>query len=447
MCRTDSQFRFDIRGWQYYANSYSDILHSNYKSINIISSEAFAFDTADLIAHYKKHFSVKIICYFRNFYSFFSSLSKQATRESLRRDLFEFNSTEKINSHILADIETYVSEFGLENCIFKNYDEIRKKNILLEDFMQTVGIPSDQDFIYAKDDNITPSDAAIMFLYQLSFLPVSYASAMHIRNDVVNLDLSAYKDFRCTLLQPSTFELNEKIVQAIRRQGELLQDPDWFDYSMAQREKYAAIENHDLPAEAQQDIFAQLSEESRKAIIAAYPKAAAAKGYEPILPSMAKIPATYHDMFVKLREGFIVNHKTKLQYAVDIQQRELHAAELAESRTAYLRQKGSWNRELMRFAKNGLAAVFSKKEREMLGIRCSGMFDAPWYLSCNPDVAAAGIDPVAHYIFHGAPEGRNPAPWFDTGLYLQNNPDVAQSGLNPFYHYLRYGAKEGRLPA
>ncbi len=35
-------------------------------------------------------------------------------------------------------------------------------------------------------------------------------------------------------------------------------------------------------------------------------------------------------------------------------------------------------------------------------------FDAAWYLSAYPDVAAAGIDPWEHYQYHGKTEGRLP---------------------------------------
>ena len=41
------------------------------------------------------------------------------------------------------------------------------------------------------------------------------------------------------------------------------------------------------------------------------------------------------------------------------------------------------------------------------------LFQAPWYLARNPDVAAAGAEPLAHYIQYGAAEGRNPNPIFD----------------------------------
>ncbi|MDB5506211.1 MAG: hypothetical protein JWR75_849 [Devosia sp.] len=40
----------------------------------------------------------------------------------------------------------------------------------------------------------------------------------------------------------------------------------------------------------------------------------------------------------------------------------------------------------------------------------SGLFDAAWYASFYPDVAAAGVDAALHYIQHGASEGREPNP-------------------------------------
>jgi len=58
----------------------------------------------------------------------------------------------------------------------------------------------------------------------------------------------------------------------------------------------------------------------------------------------------------------------------------------------------------------------------------SGMFDAAWYLERHPDVSAAGIDPIKHYLRTGAAEGRDPNPDFDTRWYLAQNPDVAAAG-------------------
>jgi glycosyltransferase involved in cell wall biosynthesis len=62
--------------------------------------------------------------------------------------------------------------------------------------------------------------------------------------------------------------------------------------------------------------------------------------------------------------------------------------------------------------------------------------DRIWYLRTYPDVAAAGADPVEHYLRHGWREGRDPRPDFSTSGYLQANE---QARDNPLLHYLRHG--------
>ncbi len=74
----------------------------------------------------------------------------------------------------------------------------------------------------------------------------------------------------------------------------------------------------------------------------------------------------------------------------------------------------------------------------------SKYFDADWYLQQNPDVRAAGENPICHYMEHGWKEGRNPSPLFDGNAYLQLNPDVKQANMNPLVHYMQFGKKEGR---
>lgn len=74
----------------------------------------------------------------------------------------------------------------------------------------------------------------------------------------------------------------------------------------------------------------------------------------------------------------------------------------------------------------------------------SGLFDQAAYLSSNPDVAAANIDPLQHYLQHGGIEGRSCGKAFNSPAYLAHYPDVAQTGINPLLHYLRYGMAEGR---
>ena len=79
-------------------------------------------------------------------------------------------------------------------------------------------------------------------------------------------------------------------------------------------------------------------------------------------------------------------------------------------------------------------------------IQNSPLFDGDWYLRGNPDVAAAGINPLVHFLSWGAAEGRNPSPYFDTGWYCQQNPDVVAAGVNPLSHYVQWGMREKRTP-
>lgn len=77
-------------------------------------------------------------------------------------------------------------------------------------------------------------------------------------------------------------------------------------------------------------------------------------------------------------------------------------------------------------------------------IRNSSLFDAEYYLTSNPDVRNAGVDPAKHYLLHGWKERRDPSAEFCTAQYLFNNPDVARARVNPLVHYLRYGCLEKR---
>ncbi len=74
----------------------------------------------------------------------------------------------------------------------------------------------------------------------------------------------------------------------------------------------------------------------------------------------------------------------------------------------------------------------------------SGGFDRTYYLMQNPDVAAAGIDPLTHYRQTGWREGRNPNALFNVSQYLAANPDVRAANIDPLMHYETTGYLEGR---
>ena len=80
------------------------------------------------------------------------------------------------------------------------------------------------------------------------------------------------------------------------------------------------------------------------------------------------------------------------------------------------------------------------------GGRLHPLFDPVFYLESYPEVRAAGLNPLIHYLRHGAAEGRRPHPLFDPAFYLESHPEVGAAGFNPLVHYLRHGAAEGCRP-
>src|SRR5688572_8717114 len=82
-------------------------------------------------------------------------------------------------------------------------------------------------------------------------------------------------------------------------------------------------------------------------------------------------------------------------------------------------------------------------ERCSIVLLKSGLFDEEYYLRRNSDVATAEVDPVLHYLLHGASEGRDPGPHFSTQEYIRRYPAVAKSGINPLYHFIVQGYANG----
>lgn len=72
----------------------------------------------------------------------------------------------------------------------------------------------------------------------------------------------------------------------------------------------------------------------------------------------------------------------------------------------------------------------------------SRLFDGAFYLSRYGDVAAAGVNPLVHFLLHGAHEGRWPNPLFNTGAYLARHPDLTAKGVNPLVHFLSAGRQD-----
>lgn len=110
-----------------------------------------------------------------------------------------------------------------------------------------------------------------------------------------------------------------------------------------------------------------------------------------------------------------------------------------------------WEVKIKSFFRRFLnSAFFPMKARrikkDMALISASVFFDKEWYLSKNPDVAQAKMNPVYHYLKFGGFEGRDPSSTFSSSYYLNKNEDVKKAGVNPLVHYLKYGRDEGRTP-
>lgn len=73
--------------------------------------------------------------------------------------------------------------------------------------------------------------------------------------------------------------------------------------------------------------------------------------------------------------------------------------------------------------------------------RRRGLFDPDFYLAKYPDVRAAGIDPLQHYVTNGAAEGRKPHRLFDPAYYLCQRPEARVAGVDPLLDFLEGGAR------
>jgi GT2 family glycosyltransferase len=73
----------------------------------------------------------------------------------------------------------------------------------------------------------------------------------------------------------------------------------------------------------------------------------------------------------------------------------------------------------------------------------SELFDSKWYLEINPDVAAAGLDPLKHFIAYGEAEGRDPSATFSTRFYREVYMQGEPVNASPLQHYLKRGRDLG----
>lgn len=144
---------------------------------------------------------------------------------------------------------------------------------------------------------------------------------------------------------------------------------------------------------------------------------------------------TLHDIIADKDRHLAESHAA----AVDLDRRlaESHAAAVAlDRRCAELGAKLERRRDAIAALSQTLAKQGAFERQDMEIIARSGRFDTAYYLRTYEEVAAAGMDPIAHYVHSGAQEGRNPNPDFNTVDYIEANPEALLSGRNPFAYAL-----------
>jgi UDP-N-acetylmuramate--L-alanine ligase len=78
-------------------------------------------------------------------------------------------------------------------------------------------------------------------------------------------------------------------------------------------------------------------------------------------------------------------------------------------------------------------------------IESSGLFSATYYASQFPENHYFKFGPAYDYVMSGWHKGLNPCSFFSSLGYLRRSPDVMAAGVNPLVHFLQYGMREGRI--
>lgn len=94
----------------------------------------------------------------------------------------------------------------------------------------------------------------------------------------------------------------------------------------------------------------------------------------------------------------------------------------------------------------GALFYFRTQKREIdtaIQIAQSGLFDAYWYLTQYPDVAASMMNPILHYMRHGRADKRNPSTKFNSNWYISTYLAEEDSSINPLVHYIEVGKLKG----
>lgn len=81
---------------------------------------------------------------------------------------------------------------------------------------------------------------------------------------------------------------------------------------------------------------------------------------------------------------------------------------------------------------------------ESEGCKPIAWFDPAWYARTHKP--PPGVTALRHYLQNRQAGGVSPMPEFDPAFYLRAYPDVAAAGLEPLEHYMVQGFREARRP-
>ncbi|MEP2600991.1 MAG: hypothetical protein ABJH28_05930, partial [Paraglaciecola sp.] len=84
------------------------------------------------------------------------------------------------------------------------------------------------------------------------------------------------------------------------------------------------------------------------------------------------------------------------------------------------------------------------ESKDVAFISNSKWFSKNWYVDTYPELNISSNKAAKHYYLFGVNEERDPCPHFSTSFYLMNNADVAAAGVNPLLHYVNFGQGEKR---
>nr|WP_275668377.1 UDP-N-acetylmuramate--L-alanine ligase [Polynucleobacter paneuropaeus] len=78
-------------------------------------------------------------------------------------------------------------------------------------------------------------------------------------------------------------------------------------------------------------------------------------------------------------------------------------------------------------------------------LEASGLFSASYYTSQFSNDHYFKFGPAYDYVTNGWHKGLDPCPFFSSLGYLRRSPDVMAAGVNPLVHFLQHGIREGRI--